>query len=223
MKILAFDTTNSKLSICLNENKKTLQSTEISENSSQAETLICEIEKILQSENIWYENLDLIAATKGPGSFTGVRIGLSCAKALQLATKLPLLTFDSLLVLANKYKNFSTKIFVIIDARMDEFFIAEFTVENNKIATVSQSRLANLDELENLNLDENYFIVGSGKKTIAEIFTKKNIMLKFEKKEDAIDATQIAAMAYEDYLDGVKIDDSNPLYLRNPRITQRKK
>ncbi len=221
MKILAFDTTNSKLSLCLNEDEKTLQIVNLNENSSQAETLICEIEKILQNQNIWYENLDLIAATKGPGSFTGVRIGLSCAKALQLATKLPLLTFDSLFILASFYKNLNRKIFVIIDAKMDEFFIAKFIAQNNKIETVEPSKLVHFNDLKNIILDEDYLIIGSGKKTLAEIFAKKNIALNFDENEDIISAQAIATAAFEDYLNE-DAKDSTPQYLRSPRITPRK-
>ena len=74
MRILAFDTTNSNLSVALLENKKILSKSTTYESGKQSEILIPEIEKILQTSNIWYQDLNFIASTSGPGSFTGVRI-----------------------------------------------------------------------------------------------------------------------------------------------------
>ena len=133
MRILAFDTTNSNLSVALLENKKILSKTTTYESGKQSEILIPEIEKILQTSNIWYQDLNFIASTSGPGSFTGVRIGLSTARTLKIATNLPLISLDSLEVLAFKYCQKSEEIFVAIDARMDEFFVGSFVSKNGGI------------------------------------------------------------------------------------------
>jgi len=111
MLILAFDTTNSTLSVALLEGEKILCQNLILESGKQSELLIPEIEKILQENKIWYQDLDLITATKGPGSFTGVRIGLAVARTLKIATNLPLILINSLEALAFKQRSFSGEIF----------------------------------------------------------------------------------------------------------------
>lgn len=95
MLILAFDTAESFLSIALLNEKKVLIKNIVSEGGKQSELLIVEIEKTLRSKKIWYQDLDLIVATKGPGSFTGTRIGLAAARIIKAATNLPLILINS--------------------------------------------------------------------------------------------------------------------------------
>jgi|SRR3989338_4038863 len=221
MIILAFNTTNSQLGVVLLQDQKVLAQVEFDENSNQAEFLIVEIEKILRTQNIWYQDLSAIATIKGPGSFTGVRIGLVAAKMIKLTTNLPLFTFDALSVLANENRAFEGKIFAIIDAKMDEFFIGEFLSQNNKIKTIMESRLVQLHELKDLNLDQNHLIIGNGKNILQEIFARKNIDLKTHHNEDKICTKTIALMAFEALILNDFQGDSNPLYLRQPRISTR--
>lgn len=95
MLILAFDTAGFDLSIALLDEKKILAQSFVSESGKQSELLIVEIEKILREHKIWYQDLGLIVATKGPGSFTGTRIGLTAARIMKMATNLPLILISS--------------------------------------------------------------------------------------------------------------------------------
>ena len=95
MLALAFDTAGSGLFIALINDEKVLSKKIISESGRQSELLVVEIEKILREQKIWYQDLGLIVATKGPGSFTGTRIGLTVARTIKLATNLPLILINS--------------------------------------------------------------------------------------------------------------------------------
>ncbi len=95
MLILAFDTAGLTLSVALFDDEKILAQNVIFESGRQAELLIPEIEKLLHEQKIWYQDLGLIVATKGPGSFTGTRIGLTMARTLKLATNIPLILINS--------------------------------------------------------------------------------------------------------------------------------
>lgn len=95
MLILAFDTCGSTLSVALLDEEKILVQNIIHESGRQSELLIPEIENILREQEVWYPDLGLIVATKGPGSFTGTRIGLTVARILKIATALPLILIDS--------------------------------------------------------------------------------------------------------------------------------
>jgi tRNA threonylcarbamoyladenosine biosynthesis protein TsaB len=101
MFVLAFDTAGSGFSIALLNEDKVVDKNVISESGKQSELLILEIEKTLRSQKIWYQDLDLIVATKGPGSFTGTRIGLTAARTIKAATNLPLILINS-----DEVKNF---------------------------------------------------------------------------------------------------------------------
>lgn len=205
MKILAFDTSNGTLSIALLENQTILQFVNIQENGKQAEMLVPTLEKVLHDNKIWYNNLDLIATAKGPGSFTGVRIGLSCARAIKLATNLPLITFDSLAAIAYKYRTHSGKILAAIDAKMDEFFVSEFYAENGKLRQLTDSRLVNSNEFTAISASHN-FICGSAANS-----------------EDGVSADFIGLMAYEEFVAGGNLNNADPSYLRMPKISERKK
>ncbi len=205
MKILAFDTSNGALSIALLENNKLLDFIEMQENGKQAEMLIPLLEDVLWRNKIWYNNLDLIATTKGPGSFTGVRIGLSCAKSIKLATNLPLALVDSLHAIAHKHKSQEGQILATIDAKMDEFFIAEFSSNGNNLIRLTESRLVNKKEFDIIVAKHN-FICGTT-----------------QDSNQVAKADSIGLIAYEEFLTGAKFAESNPSYLRQPKIGERKK
>jgi len=101
MLVLAFDTAGAGLFVAILNEEKVLSKSIISETGKQSELLIVEIEKVLREQKIWYHDLDLIVATKGPGSFTGTRIGLTVARTIKAATNLPLILINS-----DEVKNF---------------------------------------------------------------------------------------------------------------------
>lgn len=212
MKILAFDTTNSTLSVALLEDQKILSKNTIFESGKQSELLIPEIEKILTENNIWYQDLDLIAATNGPGSFTGVRIGLTVAKSLKIATNKPLILINALEAIAFKHRNYSGKIFVAIDAKMDEFFIASFESKNEKLEPILESQLIKQEDIKNFLPKENFLLCGSA----------KNLISKEESPhEEIVEADTVGLLALEKFKRKDDRDD-DALYLRAPRITARK-
>jgi len=223
MKILALDTTASILSVALLEDHEILTKNVISESGKQSEFLVPEIEKILEQNQIWYQDLNLIAATKGPGSFTGVRIGLTTARTLKLATNLPLILVNSCEVIAFKHRNKSGKIFVTLDAAMDEFFCAEFLAENGKVKQVTELQLTKPDEIYKIAPKDHFFLCGSGKKIAAEILKKENFQFEISDEEDLIEADLVGLLAYEKFYTGETTENLDPIYLRMPRIEARKK
>jgi tRNA threonylcarbamoyl adenosine modification protein YeaZ len=160
MKILAFDTSGFNLSVALFSEQKLLTKNIIFESNRQSELLIVEIEKILKQNRLWYQDLNLIAATKGPGSFTGIRISVTVARILKLATGLPLVLLNSCEVIAYKYwlrvqQNkakkseagdifardifardiFARDIFVLLAATAGDFFYGQFSRKISKKIT----------------------------------------------------------------------------------------
>ncbi len=223
MQTLAFST-SSCLSVALLSEQKILSKNIVYENNKQSELLIFEIEKTLTQNKIWYEDLDLIAATNGPASFTASRIGLSVARTLKIATNLPLILVNSCEAIAYKYRYKSGKIFTVIDASMDEFFCAEFFSKNQKIEQVTEPFLARVEELLEILPKTNFFLCGSGKKIAAEILQKQNRSFEMEEGKDEVTAELVGLLAYERFQENFETTENlEPIYLRSPRIEKRKK
>ncbi len=239
MKILAFDTSNDGLSVALLENENVIELIEMLENGKQTELLVVTIEKILRNNNIWYDDLDLIATTKGPGSFTGIRVGLSCAKALQIATNLPLIALDSLLVIAHQHRHQNGKILAAIDAKMNEFFVAEFLSENGKITQLSESKLMSTEDFEREAQKKDHQTCGNARTndkitqlSESKLMRAEDFEREAQKKDhqtcgnartnDKITADLIGKIAYEKFKHEGE-SSSTPMYLRSPKISERKK
>lgn len=87
MKILAFDTANNTASVALSDKDNILAYAEELRPSMQAENLMPMIEQVMKAAQCSYDELDYLAVTNGPGSFTGIRIGLAAAKGILFAKK----------------------------------------------------------------------------------------------------------------------------------------
>lgn len=88
MKILAFDTANNTASVALSDNDNILAYAEELRPSMQAENLMPMIEQVMKAAQCSYDELDYLAVTNGPGSFTGIRIGLAVAKGILFAKRI---------------------------------------------------------------------------------------------------------------------------------------
>ncbi|MBP7190488.1 MAG: tRNA (adenosine(37)-N6)-threonylcarbamoyltransferase complex dimerization subunit type 1 TsaB [Rickettsiaceae bacterium] len=86
MKILAFDSSNQKSSVAIYEDERILSYSASTIPNNQAETLLSLIEQTLEKAGLSYSDLDFMAVTTGPGSFTGVRIGLAAAEGIAAAS-----------------------------------------------------------------------------------------------------------------------------------------
>ena len=230
MKILAFDTTNN-LSIALFEKEKLIDQRIISEKSKQAELLVLEIEAILHQHKIWYQNLAMIATTSGPGSFTGVRIGLSVARTIKIATNLPLILINSCEAIANKYRNISSQITVINESGMGDFFCEKFIFEQQQSYEQNSSfikdqqglKLLEKEEIPEFFGKEKSFLCGSGKKEISKFLQEKRINFFLSEEEDFISAELIGKLALRKFQKGESTTNLDPIYLRSPQISERKK
>ncbi len=224
MKILAFDTTGEVNSVAILDAGRGMDLLKIEGESKGAELLVPAIDEIMKKNNLEFTDLDAIATSKGPASFTSVRIGLSAAKGLVLACDKKLLTYDSLLAQAYGYRDFIGRITVVIDAKMNEFFVASFISDGEKIVIDQESRLESQEGLLSTIVKNNQLIVGSGAEILSQVAFDKGVAVKIgnESKGDIL-AGNLALMAFEDLSNGVDINgDSKPNYARQPKIGKRK-
>ncbi|MEX0995719.1 MAG: tRNA (adenosine(37)-N6)-threonylcarbamoyltransferase complex dimerization subunit type 1 TsaB [Flavobacteriaceae bacterium] len=128
--ILCIETTTTNCSVSISNDGNVVALKELNSiNYSHSEKLHIFIKEVLQTANISLKDLSAVAVSKGPGSYTGLRIGVSAAKGLCFAQDLPLISIDTLQSLAHQVSDDSDFIIPMIDARRMEVYTA---VYNNK-------------------------------------------------------------------------------------------
>lgn len=134
MKILTFDTSNSTISVAICEGKTLLACQEELRPSMQAERLVPMIAEILASCQLSYQQIDYLGVINGPGSFTGVRIGLAAAQGIVLATNIigaAVTNFELIHYRARQQVCSYDKIMVIIDAYRRQLYCQIFDQAGN--------------------------------------------------------------------------------------------
>lgn len=137
--ILNLETATRNCSVALAQEGKVITVRELAtEGYSHAEKLHVFIDEVIHESGINYTDLKAIAVSKGPGSYTGLRIGVSAAKGLCYALDIPLIAIDTLEVLASQVKASSGTIVPLIDARRMEAYCAWFDGSNKVKQTYSE-------------------------------------------------------------------------------------
>ncbi|WP_316354082.1 tRNA (adenosine(37)-N6)-threonylcarbamoyltransferase complex dimerization subunit type 1 TsaB [Candidatus Trichorickettsia mobilis] len=134
MKILAFDTANNIATVAISEGQKILAYIEELRPSMQAERLINMIESALEYSKLGYRDIDYLGVTNGPGSFTGIRIGLAAAKGILFNSKIKSTAISNFEV-ANfratlQAKNYQQSI-ILLDAYRSQLYVQIFDNHNN--------------------------------------------------------------------------------------------
>lgn len=177
--ILYIETTTKNCSVALAKNNILIDEKEISsENYSHSENLTVFIKDLVEKNKLEFNQLNAIAISEGPGSYTGLRIGTSTAKGLCFALKIPLISVNTLKGIASfaKEKNKASAYFSMIDARRMEVFLEIFDKELNSIAaTVAQ--IIDEEYLESIT-EKNIVFCGDGVHKFDNLVKdKKNIII----------------------------------------------
>lgn len=170
--ILNIETATKNCSVSLAKNGETVLCKEIAEQGySHAEKLHVFIEEILKETGITAQDLKAVAVSKGPGSYTGLRIGVSTAKGLCYALGIPLISVDTLQVLAKKVTVENGLIIPMIDARRMEVYSAVFDNRHNRIMEVQAEILT---EESYAGMAEDIYFVGDCQEKCKTVLTKAN-------------------------------------------------
>jgi len=128
--ILNIDTAVEEASVCLSKDGTILSVSKNEKQKDHAAWLHVAIRDIFQKNDLEIASLDAVAVTEGPGSYTGLRIGMATAKGICYALNKPLITLNTLLVMANAAKQENASLLCpMIDARRMEVFTAIYTKE----------------------------------------------------------------------------------------------
>lgn len=172
--ILNIETATKNCSVSIAKNGETIFCNEIAEiGYSHAEKLHVFIEEILQETKLSYKDLSGIAVSQGPGSYTGLRIGVSAAKGLCFALDIPLISIDTLQVLASQVNVENGLIIPMIDARRMEVYSAIFDSNLEKIREVEAQII---DEDSFSDLEKTIYFVGDCNEKVKTVLTKSNFI-----------------------------------------------
>ena len=211
--ILNIETATKNCSVSIAKDGKTLICKEIAtENFSHAEKLHVFIEAILKEANLTFKNVTAIAVSQGPGSYTGLRIGVSSAKGLCYALGLPMIAIDTLELLARRIKIENGIIIPMIDARRMEVYVSFFDQNYVKIRATEAEII---DETSYCEIDKTIHLVGDGALKFKETLTDS----KFIYHEDVVypSANEMSALSFEKYKksDFVDVAYFEPYYLKD--------
>jgi tRNA threonylcarbamoyladenosine biosynthesis protein TsaB len=173
--ILTLDTSTKNCSVALfNGNKIITLKEQNSDGYSHAEQLTLFVEEVMKSANLTLKEIEAIAISKGPGSYTGLRIGTSTAKGLCYALDIPLISISTLQAMAfTMAKNHVTDLYCpMIDARRMEVFSGIYDVENNEIRKIQADVVDEQTYAQFLNNEVLFF--GDGSIKCKEIINHKN-------------------------------------------------
>ena len=212
--ILNIETATTNCSVSISKNGKTVALKEDNDkNYSHAERLHVYIDAVLKEVNITSNDLKAIAVSKGPGSYTGLRIGVSAAKGLCFALDIPLISIPTLLALAHQVKINDAVIVAMLDARRMEVYSAIYDSNYNQIR---ETKAQILDENAFAELLENgkVYFIGNGVQKTKAIINHPNAVFIEDKLPSSND---MSLLAYNKY----KISDTEdvayfePYYLKD--------
>jgi tRNA threonylcarbamoyladenosine biosynthesis protein TsaB len=210
MKILSINTSHSVCSVAISDEAIIIAEKTEPEANKQAERLVPIINQLLLDNNLKYADISAIAADIGPGSFTGVRIGLAAARGIALAAKIPLIGVTSLEALAHQAK--SDNLLVVFDARRGQIFVQLF----NKNEAGEPLMIDYADIKSFVQNQKNLTIIGDGAHLIEPFLKESGIKYSIIKDLTLPDSGMVALCAYHKFQTGDFSNNPAPLYIRPP-------
>ena len=154
MKILCIDTSSKLCSVAILEDKELIKKIELNNGLTHSESLMPNIKNVFEDTKLTINDIDLIVCDIGPGSFTGIRIGIATAKAFSDSLNIPTIGINSLECLAHNIKK-SGIICSIIDCKNNNCYFALYKFENDKYVVLNSPEATSIDNLIEL-LKTNY-------------------------------------------------------------------
>lgn len=221
MKILAIDTSSSVCSVAILENDKLIDKNELDDGRTHSENLMILLDELLKRNSIDISDIELIACSVGPGSFTGIRIGVATIKPFAEVLNIKVASVMSLEALSRNVENKET-IVALIDARNNQVYCGIFDKEYNP----KEEYIANdINEvIKVLEKYENITFVGNGSTLHQELLKQKLKNIEFSNNNKQ-SAENVGKMGYKKYLENnlCTADTIMPVYLRKSQAERLKK
>lgn len=218
MKILALESSAKAASCAVLVDGVPLASAWQSTGLTHSRTLLPMVQDMLRSSELSLAELDAIAIAAGPGSFTGLRIGLATVKGLSWAADKPCIGVSTLEGMAHPLSHLEGTIVCAMDARRSQIYNAVFRAESGKLTRLREDRAISLEEAaaDIRGMDGPIIIVGDGAELCHAYFTQTGISCALApahlRRQSAVGVAMTAEAAGEEAL--VSAQELAPVYLR---------
>ena len=215
MKILALECSAGPASAAVIEDGRIIASAFTNIRMTHSQTLLPMMKKMLDEKGISVSDIDALAISRGPGSFTGIRIGISAVKGLAAPNSLPCYGVSTLHAIAENHRDFEGIISAVMDARCNQVYNALFKAESGKITRLTEDRALMTSELllELQNYNEKIIFSGDGAGLFEQYKSEKILVADTESRFQNAEGVAKAALEYEP----VSPDKLTPFYLRLPQ------
>lgn len=175
--LLLLETAAEICSVALCDNNQIVAIKKSDEPRAHASVLAVFIDTILKENNLAVKDLDAVAVSKGPGSYTGLRIGVATAKGLCYTAQKPLISVDTLLSMAMEYASLheidaDALIIPMLDARRDEVYSAVYAMNGDVVSDV-EAKILDAHSFADLQ-GKKVYVVGDGAEKAATLMGKRN-------------------------------------------------
>ena len=208
MKILSLDSSATVATVALFEDGRLLAEFTINNGNTHSETLLPMVETVLRTYGEDINGIDLLAATTGPGSFTGVRIGAATVKGLAFGTDKPCVEVSTLEAIAENLSVRDGLICPVMNARRSQVYTALFRAEGGVLTRLMEDSALSIEELDTIlsEYGEPVSFAGDGYSITIEALKKTKAIPTPERLRHQ-SAASVAAVAYRKALDGQTVTD----------------
>ena len=222
MKILAVDTSATAASVAVAEENKLIGEFSINTALTHSQTLMPMVDVLLKNTGFSVNDINAVAVNAGPGSFTGVRIGVAAVKGIAFPKNLPCVSVSTLESMAYNMLGNDCIVCSVMDARCSQVYNALFRVKGCTVTRMTDDRALSLTDLklELQNIREKVVLVGDGAVLCSKFLNSEleNVMLApFNNRIQT--ASSVAYAAFEKINNGETLtaDELMPVYLRLPQ------
>ncbi len=225
MKILALETSAKAVSAAVTEDGKVLASGYQDTGLTHSRTLMPIVEHILKNTDLTVQDCDVIAVAAGPGSFTGIRIGVSAAKGLAFAAEKPAVGVSTLAAMARNVAWLDGLVICAMDARRQQVYNALFQAENGTLTRLTPDRAISLEDLAaELKGDQRpKIVVGDGARLCWQALSEQGVSCRMAPSHLVMQNAVSVALEAESLAEAghlVTAQELQPVYLR-PAQAQR--
>ncbi len=223
LMILCLETSTTVCSVALVKDGNVVALRESLDGQNHAEKITIFIDEVMKEAGVSYRDLEAVAVSKGPGSYTGLRIGVSTAKGLCYAMEKPLIAIDTLAAMACGFRNSqkpkaksqkSCVLCPMIDARRMEVYSAFF---NEKLERTTETEALIIDENSFMELKQNHhlYLFGDGADKLLSLFENDEditVIEKFHCSASYMATLADKALKEKDFVDTAYFE---PFYLKD--------
>ncbi len=219
MNILSIECSATPVSVAIGNENGVLANDFSVQKVTHSQTLMPMLCSCLKKANLNIDDIDCFAVSAGPGSFTGIRIGISTVKGLAAKNSTPCIPLSTLESMAYMHKSDDCIICPVMDARCNQLYNALFEVKNGKVTRLCEDRAIFCDDLakELLNFNKNITVCGDGADVFKPYVSKLQNISVLDTEEKYQNALGVLILALLNNKKTVNPQELLPFYLRLPQ------